>query len=82
MAWGILKSTTSGEYKKLVSNLKVLKELRTEIDSIDSNTAGINYFFEFYNFLKKYKIKSLFFLGFSDSRGRLYIKSNVSIQSS
>lgn len=65
----------------LLKKIKLLKELRSEISSIDSSTVGINYFIELYKYIIGNCIKYFQFMNFSDSRGRFYIKSPVSIQS-
>jgi hypothetical protein len=79
-AWAILKKNTASGYTELRKKTNELKKLMVRMDTIDSNIANINYFFEYYQYIKTNKVQKVYWLNFSDGRGRLYIKSPVSIQ--
>jgi hypothetical protein len=79
-AWAILKKSTAVDYLELRKKADSLKRLMIKMDTIDSNIANLNYFFDYYDYIKKHKVKRVYWLNFSDGRGRLYIKSPVSIQ--
>jgi hypothetical protein len=79
-AWAILKKSTAVDYLELRKKADNLKRLMIKMDTIDSNIANLNYFFDYYDYIKKHKVKRVYWLNFSDGRGRLYIKSPVSIQ--
>lgn len=79
-AWSILKKQTTKEFKRISESSKKLRQLLCEIDTVDSNIANINYFLKYYNYIVGSGVERVYWLCFSDSRGRLYIKSPVSIQ--
>jgi len=80
LAWCEVKATQGGEYKKYTDKISELKDIRSNIDKISSNIAAINYFKDFYKFVVDSNIKYFYFLIFTDARGRIYVKSPVSIQ--
>jgi hypothetical protein len=75
-----LKNNTSSEQKKLFKKMDFIKKLKSDIDGIDSTIAYINSFFEYFDYLKSSNTVYVYFLNFSDARGRLYFRSPVSIQ--
>ena len=80
LSWDVVKSTCKDDYVEYSKRIEVLRHMGSNVDSINSRVAGINYFLDFYNFIKSRDIKSYYFLIFADSRGRFYVKSPVSIQ--
>jgi hypothetical protein len=79
--WEVLRVENFKIYKYSITTIRVVELLILEVIGLNSSIADIELFERFREYILTSEHKPIYFICFSDARGRLYMRSKVSVQS-